>query len=151
MKSRLVKLFRPLLTPGGLLVLVVMLGFGFLAIVLVPGLELAGEVAESSSALKLLGEQQRHPTLIRASLESMRERLGERGYIQESLDQLRTSCAKLDSAIHEMTLARAVSWLALTTDTGAKGAPIAGKHVALLLDSWAREMEVLNPVLAYHG
>jgi two-component system chemotaxis sensor kinase CheA len=151
MKSRLSKVLSALATPIALMVLVIILGFSFLAIVLVPGLELASEVADSSSALKLLGEQQRHPTLIRASLESMRERLGDRGYVQESLDQLRTSSSKLDAAIHEMTLARPVSWFALTADTGATGAPIAGKHVALLLDSWAREMEVLNPVLAYHG
>ena len=50
-----------------------------------------------------------------------------------------------------MTLPRPVNWFALTADTGAIGAPIAGKHAALLLDSWARELEVLNPVLAYHG
>jgi two-component system, chemotaxis family, sensor kinase CheA len=151
MKSRLRKVLSALATPIALMVLVIILGFSFLAIVLVPGLELASEVADSSTALKLLGEQQRHPTLIRASLESMRERLGDRGYIQESLDQLRTSSAKLDTAIHEMTLAQPVSWFALTADTGAKGAPIAGKHVALLVDSWAREMEVLNPVVGYHG
>ena len=70
MNSRLAKVVRPLLTPAGLLVLVVVLGVSFVAIVLIPGLELAGEVAESSKALKLLGEQQRHPTLIRAALES---------------------------------------------------------------------------------
>ena len=151
MKSRLRKVLSALATPIALMVLVIILGFSFLAIVLVPGLELASEVADSSTALKLLGEQQRHPTLIRASLESMRERLGDRGYIQESLDQLRTSSAMLDTAIHEMTLAQPVSWFALTADTGAKGAPIAGKHVALLVDSWAREMEVLNPVVGYHG
>src|SRR6202790_1297971 len=151
MKSRLRKVLSALTTPIALMVVVIILGFSFLAIVLVPGLELASEVAESSTALKLLGEQQRHPTLIRASLESMRERLGDRGYVQETLDQLRTSSAKLEAGIHEMTLARPVSWLALTTDTGAKGAPIAGKHRALLLDSWAREREVLDPVLAYHG
>jgi two-component system, chemotaxis family, sensor kinase CheA len=151
MKSRLRKVLSALATPIALMVLVIILGFSFLAIVLVPGLELASEVADSSTALKLLGEQQRHPTLIRASLESMRERLGDRGYIQESLDQLRTSSANLDTAIHEMTLAQPVSWFALTADTGAKGAPIAGKHVALLVDSWAREMEVLNPVVGYHG
>jgi hypothetical protein len=75
MKSRLGKIFRPLLTPGGLLVLVVILGVSFVAIVLIPGLELAGEVAASSTALKLLGEQQRHPTLIRASLEAVHDRL----------------------------------------------------------------------------
>jgi two-component system, chemotaxis family, sensor kinase CheA len=151
MKARLRKVLSALSTPIALLVIVIILGFSFLAIVLVPGLELASEVADSSTALKLLGEQQRHPTLIRASLESMRERLGDRGYIQESLDQLRTSSSKLDAAIHEMTLARPVGWFSLTADTGAVGAPIAGKHKALLLDSWTREMEVLTPVLAYQG
>jgi two-component system, chemotaxis family, sensor kinase CheA len=151
MKARLLKVLSALATPIALLVIVIILGFSFLSIVLIPGLELASEVADSSTALKLLGEQQRHPTLIRASLESARERLGEHGYVQESLDQLRTSSSKLDAAIHEMTLNRPVSWVSLLADTGAVGAPIAGKHVALLLDSWAREMEVLNPVLAYNG
>jgi two-component system, chemotaxis family, sensor kinase CheA len=151
MKARLLKILSALATPIALMVIVIILGFSFLAIVLIPGLELASEVADSSTALKLLGEQQRHPTLIRASLESARERLGEHGYVQESLDQLRASSSKLDAAIHEMTLARPVSWVSLLADTGAVGAPIAGKHVALLLDSWAREMEVLNPVLAYNG
>jgi len=151
MKARLLKILNALATPIALMVIVIILGFSFLAIVLIPGLELASEVADSSTALKLLGEQQRHPTLIRASLESARERLGEHGYVQESLDQLRASSSKLDAAIHQMTLARPVSWVSLLADTGAVGAPIAGKHVALLLDSWAREMEVLNPVLAYNG
>jgi two-component system chemotaxis sensor kinase CheA len=151
MKSRLNKVLSALSTPIALLVMVVILGFSFLAIVLIPGLELASEVADSSTALKLVGEQQRNPTLIRASLESMREHLGERGYIQESLDQLRASSNKLDAAIHEMALARPVNWIALTGDTGATGTPIAGKHAAQLLDSWTREQEVLNPVLAYKG
>jgi HPt (histidine-containing phosphotransfer) domain-containing protein/PAS domain-containing protein len=123
----------------------------FVAVVLVPGLELASEVAESSTALKLLGEQQRHPTLIRAALESMHDRLGTRGYIQDSLDELRSSSGKLDNALHEMTRARPVSWFALTADTGATGAPIAGKHSAMLLDSWAREQVALSPVLEYRG
>jgi two-component system, chemotaxis family, sensor kinase CheA len=151
MNSRLLRVLSPLLTPAGLLVLVVILGVSFLAIVLVPGLELASEVADSSTALKLLGEQQRHPALIRAALEAAHDRLGARGYIQESLDELRASSAKLDAALHEMTLERPVSWFALTADTGAVGAPMAGKHAAQLLDSWARELVVLNPVLAYHG
>ena len=79
MNSRWVRALSPLATPAALLVLVVVLGFSFLAVVLVPGLELASEVAESSTALKLLGEQQRHPALIRAALESVHDRLGDRG------------------------------------------------------------------------
>jgi HPt (histidine-containing phosphotransfer) domain-containing protein/PAS domain-containing protein len=141
----------PLATPAALLVLVVVLGFSFLAVVLVPGLELASEVAESSTALKLLGEQQRHPALIRAALESVHDRLGDRGYVQESLDQLRASSGKLDAALHEMTVPRPVSWFALSADTGATGAPMAGKHAAALLDNWARELVVLKPVLAFQG
>jgi two-component system chemotaxis sensor kinase CheA len=151
MNSRLLRVLSPLLTPAGLLVLVVILGVSFVAIVLVPGLELASEVADSSTALKLLGEQQRHPALIRAALESAHDRLGARSYIQESLDDLRASSSKLDAALHEMTKERPVSWFALTADTGAVGAPMAGKHAAQLLDSWARELVLLNPVLAYHG
>ena len=151
MMSRLTKALSTLLTPAGLLVLVVILGMSFVAVVLVPGLELASEVAESSTALKLLGDQQRHPTLIRASLESVHDRLGSRGYIQESLDELRASSTQLDAALHKMTVPRPVSWFALTADTGATGAPIAGKHAAMLLDTWSREQVVLNPLLAYRG
>ena len=151
MKSRLAMAASALASPVALLVLCIVLGFSFLAIVLVPGLELSSEVAESSTALKLLGEQQRHPTLIRASLESMRERLSDKGYIQESLDQLRTSSSKLETAMRELTAARPVSWLAQVGDMRAVGAPFAGTHKALLVDSWAREMELLTPLLNYHG
>src|SRR5260370_19362081 len=100
MNSRLARVVRPLLTPAGLLVLVVILGVSFVAIVLIPGLELAREVAEGSTALKLLGEQQRHPTLIRASLEAVYDPLGTRGYRQESLDDLRASTTKLEASLH---------------------------------------------------
>jgi two-component system, chemotaxis family, sensor kinase CheA len=151
MNSRWVRALSPLATPAALLVLVVVLGFSFLAVVLVPGLELAGEVADSSTALKLLGDEQRHPTLIRAALESVHDRLGDRGYVQESLDQLRASSSKLDAALHEMTVPGPVSWFALTADTGATGTSMAGKHAAQLLDNWARELVVLKPVLAFQG
>ena len=50
-----------------------------------------------------------------------------------------------------MSKPRPVSWFALTADTGAVGAPIAGKHAAMLLDTWSRELVVLNPLLNYRG
>ncbi len=151
MKSWLAKILSPLLTPGGSLVLVAVLGLSFVAVVLVPGLELASEVADSATALKLLGDQQRHPTLIRASLESIHDRLGTRAYIQDSVDQLRASSSQLDAALHAMTVPQPASWFSLAADTGAKGAPFAGNHAAMLLDTWARELVVLKPVLAFRG
>src|ERR1700688_775046 len=157
MNSRLAKVMRPLLTPAGLLVLVIVLGVSFVAIVLIPGLELAGEVADSSKSLKLLGEQQRHPTLIRASLEAVHDRLSTRGYVQGSLDDLRASASQLEAALHEMTAPPPPSWFSLTGDTYSlnadkdttvtTGASHAGKHAALLLDSWAKELVVLTPLL----
>src|SRR5579863_10659660 len=126
MMSRVIKVLSLLGSPAGLLVLVVILGMSFVAVVLVPGLELASEVAESSTALKLMGEQQRQPTIIRAALEAAHDRLGSRGYVQESLDELRASSSQLDSALREMTKPRPASCVSVTADTGA----VAATHAA---------------------
>jgi two-component system, chemotaxis family, sensor kinase CheA len=141
----------PRLSPSGLMVLVIILAFSFVAIVLIPGLELASELADSSVALKFAGQQQRNPALIRASLESMHDRLTNRGYIQESLDQLRDAASKLDAGLHQMNAPRQASWFALSGDTGAKGEPISGKHAVALRDLWATQLEALQPLLKFTG
>jgi HPt (histidine-containing phosphotransfer) domain-containing protein/PAS domain-containing protein len=141
----------PRIGPGGLVVLVIVLAFSFLATVLVPGLELAGELVDSAAALKLVGEQQRNPTIIRAALDSLRDRLSTRAYIQESEDQLREAAKKLDAALPIMSAPRPANWFALTGDTGATAESIAGKHAAELGKLWASEREALKPVLEYTG
>jgi two-component system, chemotaxis family, sensor kinase CheA len=141
----------PRLSPSGLMVLVIILAFSFVAIVLIPGLELASELAETSIAMKFAGQQQRNPALIRASLESMHDRLTNRGYIQESLDQLREASAKLDAGLREMNATRPASWFALSGDTGAKGEPISGKHATPLRDLWGTQLEALQPLLKFTG
>jgi two-component system, chemotaxis family, sensor kinase CheA len=151
MNSRIAKTLLPRLSPGGLMVLVIVLAFSFVAIVLIPGLELASELADTSVALKFAGQQQRNPALIRASLESMHDRLSNRGYIQESLDQLREASAKLDAGLKEMNAPRQASWFALSGDTSAKGEPISGKHAVPLHDSWDTLQEALQPLLKFTG
>jgi len=151
MNPRIAKALPRLLSPSGLMVLVIILAFSFVAIVLIPGLELASELADTSIALKFAGQQQRNPALIRASLESMHDRLTNRGYIQESLDQLRDASAKLDAGLREMNASRAASWFALSGDTGAKGEPISGKHAVPLRDSWSMLQEALQPLLKFTG
>ncbi len=82
------------------MVLVVILAFSFVAIVLIPGLELASELADSSLGAQIRwASSNAIPPLIRASLESMHDRLATRGYIQESLDQLRDASGKLDAGL----------------------------------------------------
>jgi hypothetical protein len=151
MNSRIAKTLLPRLSSSGLMVLVIILAFSFVAVVLIPGLELASELADTSIALKFAGQQQRNPALIRASLESMHDRLTNRGYIQESLDQLRDASAKLDAGLKEMNAPRPASWFALSGDTGAKGEPISGKHAVPLRDLWSTQLEALQPLLKFTG
>jgi two-component system chemotaxis sensor kinase CheA len=145
----------PRLSAGGLVVLVIALGVSFLALVLVPGLKLASELAESTRALKFVGQQQRNPTLIRASLDSIRDRLGNRAYVQDSLDQLRDATTKLDGALREIDAPRQARWFASSSDadgaSGRGGEPIAGKHAAVLQDLWVKERESLSPLLTFQG
>ena len=138
----------PQLSLGALVGLVICLGSGFLAVVLVPGLELASDIAQSTSDLQLVGRQQRNPTIIRTSLESIRDRLGNRAYVQDSLDQLRDATGKLDAALREIEAPRAGGWLNLMGD---KNEPIAGKHAEVLQDLWAKEQQDLSPLLGFQG
>ena len=144
----------PRLSAGGLVALVIALGFGFLAVVLVPGLKLASELAESTQSLKFVGQQQRYPTVVRASLDSIRDRLGNRVYLQDSLDQLRDAAGKLDNAMRELNAARSARWFGANDADGASigtNEPIAGKHTATLKDLWSKEQEALSPLLAFQG
>jgi two-component system chemotaxis sensor kinase CheA len=151
MNLRFLSALAPRFSAGGLVVLVVILAVSFVAIVLIPGLELASELASSTVTLKFVGQQQRNPAVIHASLDSMHDRLTNRGYIQESLDQLRDAAAKLDAGLHDMNAPRPASWFALAGDTGAKGEPIAGRHAAALRELWAKEQESLEPILKFKG
>lgn len=133
MKSATFKTLMPRLLPRGLIILVVLLGLAFLGAVLIPGLRLAGDLVESSAALKTIGEQQRYPALIRASLDAVRERLNNRAYIQDSVDELRNAAGKLDAAL------------------GAPARFMAGKHGDALRDLWSQERATLDAVLAFKG
>jgi two-component system chemotaxis sensor kinase CheA len=146
MKPRITNTLISRLSAGGLVVLVVILALSFVAVVLIPGLELASELADSTVALKFVGQQQRNPSLIHASLDSMHDRLTTRGYIQESLDQLRDAATKLDAGLHDMNAPRPSGWFG-----GAKGEPISGKHALALRDLWSKEHELLGPILQFKG
>ena len=139
------------LSPDRLVVLVVVLGLSFGAVVLIPGLKLASELVKTSAALKWVGEQQRYPTIIRASLETMRDRLTDRGYIQESLDQLKDSTQKLDDAVTLMTAPRAGGWFSMAGYLGGGADSTAGRHSQPLAQAWAKEKAVLDPVMAFSG
>ncbi len=151
MNWRSLKSFIPAFSPVGLGALVAVLGMTFLTTVLIPGIELASELVESTAALKLVADQQRYPTLLQSSLEVMRDRLNNRGYLQEAADQLRDAVQKVDAALPAMTAPRPASWFALAGDTGATAESIAGRSGAQLRELWAREQAVLEPLVGFSG
>src|SRR5580704_14985629 len=151
MNWRSLKSSIPAFSPLGLGVLVAVLGMMFLTTVLIPGIELASELVESTAALQLVADQQRYPTALQSSLEVMRDRLNNRGYLQESADQLRDAVQKIDAALPAMMAPRPASWFALAGDTGAVAESIAGRSAAQLRELWAREHAVLEPLVGFHG
>ena len=142
--------FLSKLSPDRLVILVVLLGVSFVAIVLLPGLKLSGDLVNSSAALKWVADQQRYPTIIRASLETMRDRLTNRGYLQEAVDQLGDATKKLGGAMDVMTAPRPGGWLGLGMP-GAVGDSIAGDRATPLHAAWGRELEAVQPVLGFNG
>jgi two-component system, chemotaxis family, sensor kinase CheA len=148
MNSRVTFLSK--LSPDRLMVLVVLLGVSFVAIVLLPGLKLAGDLVNSSAALKWVADQQRYPTVIRASLETMRDRLTNRGYLQESVDQLTDATKKFGDAVQIMTAPRPGGWLGIGLP-GSMGDSIAAGRAGALRDAWGKELGAVQPVLAFNG
>lgn len=142
--------FLSKLSPDRLMVLVVLLGVSFVAIVLLPGLKLAGDLVNSSAALKWVADQQRYPTIIRASLETMRDRLTNRGYLQESVDQLSDATKRFGDAVQIMTTPRPGGWLGLGLP-GSVGDSIAGGRAGPLRDAWDKELAAVQPVLAFNS
>ena len=143
--------FLSKLSPDRLMVLVVLLGVSFVAIVLLPGLKLAGDLVNSSAALKWVADQQRYPTIIRASLETMRDRLTNRGYLQESVDQL-TRCdqeIRRRRADHDDAAARGLARRRDARVRWATRSPAAAP--VPLRDAWEKELGAVQPVLAFNG
>jgi two-component system, chemotaxis family, sensor kinase CheA len=150
MSSNIPRSFASKLSPDRQIVLVIILGLLFVAAVLVPGLKLAGDLVNSSAALKWVADQQRYPTIIRASLETMRDRLTNRGYLQESVEQLSDASKKMNEAVSIMTAPRGRGFFSFAV-SGAIGNSIAGNRAEALRDAWSKESQVLAPVLSFTG
>lgn len=139
------------LTPRTLVASVAVLGLAFTAAVLIPGFELATELANTTAALKFVGDQQRYPEVIRNSLETVRDRLSSRGYVESSLAELREAVRKLDAALDLMAHAHEGGWLDTSSDTAALARASTARHVAALAESWREERVTLEPVLVFTG
>ncbi len=138
------------LSRRALAVLVVILGVGVVGAVLVPGFKQASQLVDSTVALKVVADQRRYPMAVRGALDAMHDRLSNRAYLQELVDELTDTAAKTDASMGSLQ--------ALATPGSGQpgaGAPqtalIVGNHAARLRALWSEERSTLEPVLAFRG
>jgi HPt (histidine-containing phosphotransfer) domain-containing protein/PAS domain-containing protein len=143
--------FLSRLSPRALAAVVAVLGLGMFASILLPGFEMATELANTTAAIKFVAEQQRYPDLIRTSLESVRDRIATRAYTQEPLDQLRDAVHKLDDAQQTMFAAQPSGWFSAASGTAAFAQGAAAKHASTLHGQWGPLNRALAPVVQFTG
>jgi two-component system chemotaxis sensor kinase CheA len=131
------------LSPRGLLVLLVILGASFVGVVLIPGFKLASDLVSSATALKAVGDLQRYPSLVRVSMDALRDRLNNHAFVQETINELKAATGPLDIAFGNSHGA--------STGGRAEGSVLTGPRALALRDLWVQERGALEPVLAYHG
>lgn len=140
------------LSPRGWTAALIIVGTALAAAVLVPGFELATELADSTSALKFVAEQQRSADLLRVSLDSLHDRLASRGYIQPPVNRLREAVKHLDAAVQELAVAQAPTRISSLIDkTESIAVPTMLQHSAEIADLWAKERIVLEPIVSFEG
>jgi HPt (histidine-containing phosphotransfer) domain-containing protein/PAS domain-containing protein len=139
------------LSARGWAIVIVALGAILGVAVLVPGFELATQLADRTAALKFVGEQQRNADLLRVSLDSLRDRLVSRGYIQPPLNGARDAVNEIDAAVRKLADAKSTPSLTASSGTQPFAVPIVQRHAAAIRAIWSRQRELLEPVLDFQG
>jgi HPt (histidine-containing phosphotransfer) domain-containing protein/PAS domain-containing protein len=135
----------------GWAIVIIALGAILGVAVLIPGFELATQLADRTAALKFVGEQQRNADLLRVSLDSLRDRLVSRGYIQTPLNGARDAVNALDAAVKNLTESSAAPSLAASSRARPFAVPVVQRHSAAIRAIWSPQRELLAPLLDFQG
>jgi two-component system, chemotaxis family, sensor kinase CheA len=79
-------------------VAVAILALAFLVGVLAPAWYFAGRLVQNNTSVRAIGELQQQPSRMQAALNSIQDRLRARGFVRDSIEQLKRATAQFDSA-----------------------------------------------------
>src|SRR3954467_7216867 len=79
-------------------VAVAILALAFLVGVLAPAWYFAGRLVENNTAVRAIGELQQQPSRMQAALNSIQDRLRARGFVRDSIEQLKRATQQFESA-----------------------------------------------------
>ena len=74
------------------------LALAFLVGVLAPAWYFAGRLVENNTAVRAIGELQQQPSRMQAALNSIQDRLRARGFVRDSIEQLKRATSQFESA-----------------------------------------------------
>ena len=74
------------------------LALAFLVGVLAPAWYFAGRLVENNTAVRAIGELQQQPSRMQTSLNSIQDRLRARGFVRDSIEQLKRATAQFETS-----------------------------------------------------
>ena len=74
------------------------LALAFLVGVLAPAWYFAGRLVENNTAVRAIGELQQQPSRMQAALNSIQDRLRARGFVRDSIEQLKRATAQFETS-----------------------------------------------------
>ena len=85
------------------------LALAFLVGVLAPAWYFAGRLVENNTAVRAIGELQQQPSRMQAALNSIQDRLRARGFVRDSIEQLKRATAQFETSTANLKAGGGVS------------------------------------------
>ncbi len=116
------------------------LALAFLVGVLAPAWYFAGRLVENNTAVRAIGELQQQPSRMQTALNSIQDRLRARGFVRDSIEQLKRATAQFET-----------STSGLSTGSGVRIGGIGGdddvrKTIEEMNAAWKKYKPALDPV-----
>src|ERR1044072_220456 len=79
------------------------LALAFLVGVLAPAWYFAGRLVQNNTAVRAIGELQQQPSRMQAALNSIQDRLRARGFVRDSIEQLKRATVQFEGATKSLS------------------------------------------------
>ena len=116
------------------------LALAFLVGVLAPAWYFAGRLVENNTAVRAIGELQQQPSRMQAALNSIQDRLRARGFVRDSIEQLKRATTQFESATATLKAGGGVSIGGIGGDDDVQNT------IVEMTAAWKKYQPALTPV-----
>ncbi|MDF3019398.1 MAG: hypothetical protein K0Q92_701 [Steroidobacteraceae bacterium] len=116
------------------------LALAFLVGVLAPAWYFAGRLVENNTAVRAIGELQQQPSRMQAALNSIQDRLRARGFVRDSIEQLKRATIQFETAASSLQSGQGVRIGGIGGDDEVQ------KTINEMVASWKKYKPALDPV-----